>query len=370
MATNDIMQVGIDSFVSLLPDQATGDLPSPARRIALLLEEIAVADRAGVAIFGIGEHQRKEFVDAATTVVLAAAAARTTAIRLTSSVTVLGAADPVRVFQDFAALDLISEGRAEITVGRGAFREAFPLFGFPSHDHDALFAEKLDLLLRLRADNHISWQGRFRAPLSGQGVYPRPFQPVMPIRLAVGGTPASFVRAGTLGLPLMLAIIGGNIAGYRPLLDLYREAGRRAGHRPADLRVGIHIKGLLADSDQAARDAFFPGYHHIIATLGPERGWSPPTRGQFDAMCAPAGPFFVGGVQSVAAKMAAANASLGGLDRITFETSSAAGNHPAMLRSAELLGTRVAPMFQESDVSDKQIRPIESSYVQTIGHRR
>ena len=341
------MDVGIDSFVSLLPDRATGEPPSPDRRLALLLEEIVVADRAGVAIFGVGEHQRKEFVDAATTVVLAAAAARTTDIRLTSSVTVLGAADPVRVFQDFAALDLISGGRAEITVGRGAFHEAFPLFGLHQHDPDALFSEKLDLLLKLRAGNHIEWSGHYRPRLSGQGVFPRPLQARLPIRLGVGGTPASFVRAGTLGLPLMLAIIGGAIPAYRPLLDLYRDAGARAGHRPEDLRIGIHVKGLVADDDTAARDAFFPGYHHIIATLGAERGWQPPTRRQFDAACDPAGPFFVGAVSSVIDKMSAAYTSLGGLDRITFEASSASGDHPAMLRSAELLGTRVAPHFHE-----------------------
>ena len=226
------MDVGIDSFVSLLPDRATGEPPSPDRRLALLLEEIVVADRAGVAIFGVGEHQRKEFVDAATTVVLAAAAARTTDIRLTSSVTVLGAADPVRVFQDFAALDLISGGRAEITVGRGAFHEAFPLFGLHQHDPDALFSEKLDLLLKLRAGNHIEWSGHYRPRLSGQGVFPRPLQARLPIRLGVGGTPASFVRAGTLGLPLMLAIIGGAIPAYRPLLEPVPRR-RRARGSPA-----------------------------------------------------------------------------------------------------------------------------------------
>lgn len=346
MVSLDQMQIGIDSFVSLLPDQATDKIPSPARRIAMLLEEIDVADRAGVDIFGVGEHQRREFVDAATTVILAAAAGRTKAIRLTSSVTVLGAADPVRVFQDFAALDLISRGRAEITVGRGAFREAFPLFGFQNQDSDALFSEKLDLLLKLRAGNYIRWKGSYRPQLSGEGVFPRPLQNDMPIRLGVGGTPASFMRAGKLGLPLMLAIIGGDISRYRPLLDLYRDAGKRAGHKAENLRVGIHIKGLVADSDTAAREAFFPGYHYIISTLGAERGWSPPSRRQFDASCEPAGPFFVGGVASVVEKIKMVHVSLGGLDRITFEASSASGNQTAMMRSAELLGTQVASNFR------------------------
>lgn len=336
------MQVGIDSFVSLLPDYDTGRLPSPAERVERLLEEIVVADRAGVGVFGVGEHQRIEFVDAATTMILAAAAARTNTIRLTSSVTVLGAADPVRVFQDFAALDLISHGRSEIIVGRGAFREAFPLFGFDRQDHDALFAEKLGLLLQLRDRNHLHWNGRYRPALSGQGVYPRPMQAHLPIRLGVGGTPQSFVRAGQLGLPLMVAIIGGSIANFRPLVDLYREAGLKAGHPSTALFVGVHIKGFVADTDEAARGAFFPGYRHVIATLGAERGWSPPSRAQFDAACSPQGAFFVGSPPTVIAKMMAASEILGGLDRITFESSSASGNHQAMLRSAELLGTKVA----------------------------
>lgn len=341
------MQVGIDSFVSLLPDVNSGALPSPGERIDRLLEEISVADRAGVDVFGVGEHQRKEFVDAATTTILAAAAARTKTIRLTSSVTVLGAADPVRVFQDFAALDLISHGRSEIIVGRGAFREAFPLFGFDQQDHDALFAEKLSLLLQLRDRNHLHWTGRYRPALSGQGVYPRPLQESLPIRLGVGGTPQSFVRAGRLGLPLMVAIIGGSIANFRPLVDLYREAGKKASHPPASLFVGIHIKGFVADTDDAARDAFFPGYGHVITTLGAERGWSPPSRAQFDDACAPLGAFFVGSPSTVIKKMVAASDTLGGLDRITFEASSASGNHQAMLRSAELLGTGVAAHMRQ-----------------------
>ena len=228
------MELGIDSFAVTLPDPETGRSLPAAERMARLLAEVEVADRAGLDVFGIGEHHRAEFLDAAPAVILAAAAARTSRIRLTSAVTVLSAADPVRVFQEFATLDLIAKGRAEIVVGRGSFGEAYPLFGFAAEDYDALFAEKLDLLLTLRERTHVTWRGRFRPPLTGQGVYPRPHQETLPIWIGVGGTPASFARAGTLGLPLMVAIIGGSFQRFRPLVDLYREAGRQAAmHRRA-----------------------------------------------------------------------------------------------------------------------------------------
>ncbi len=341
------MQIGIDSFVAMLPDERTGHVPSPAERMHQLLAEIETADQAGIDVFGVGEHQRKEFLDSSTAILLAAAAARTKNIRLTSSVTVLGAADPVRVFQDYAAIDLVSKGRAEIIVGRGAFHEAFPLFGVQNEDQDALFAEKLDLLLRLRQNNHLHWQGRFRPALSGQGVFPRPFQDELPIWLGVGGTRQSFLRAGRLGLPLMLAIIGGSIDAFRPLVALYRQAGREAGHAPDKLKVGIHIKGFVADTDTAARDAFFPGWHHTLATIGAERGWAAPPRAQFDAMCGTSGPFLIGNPITVAAKMAAVDTALGGLARITFEMSPASPKIPAMQRSIQLLGTEVAPLLAQ-----------------------
>src|SRR5262245_25810227 len=253
------MDIGIDSFAALLPGSSAATPPSPADRIASLLDEVEIADRVGLDVFGVGEHHRSEFLDSAPAVILAAAAARTQSIRLTSAVTVLSAADPVRVFQEFATLDLIARGRAEIVVGRGSFVEAYPLFGLRLEDYDALFAEKLDLLLKLRGSTEVRWSGRFRPPLTGQGVHPRPHQQQLPIWVGVGGTPQSFARTGALGLPLMVAIIGGAFERFRPLGDLYREAGRRAGHRPEDLRVGIHAMGFVADTTAEAKDVFFPG---------------------------------------------------------------------------------------------------------------
>jgi probable LLM family oxidoreductase len=266
------MEVGIDSFAALLPDRDTGRPAAAGERMASLLAEIETADRVGLDVFGIGEHHREEYLDSAPAVILAAAAARTTQIRLTSAVAVLSAADPVRVFQEFATLDLISMGRAEIVVGRGSSTEAFPLFGWSMSDYDALFAEKLDLLLRLREQTHITWQGRFRPALTGQGVFPRPYQDKLPVWLGVGGTPESFVRAGTLGLPLMIAIIGGGFARFRPLVDLYREAGRRVGHTGEVLKVGVHALGFVADTAQSARDLFFPGWEYMFGKVGRERG--------------------------------------------------------------------------------------------------
>lgn len=249
------MEIGIDSFAAILPDPATGKPPSPTVRMAELIEEVEVADRVGLDVFGIGEHHRGEFLDSAPAVILAAAAARTSRIRLTSAVTFLSAADPVRVFQEFATLDLISKGRAEVVVGRGSFVEAYPLFGLDTRDYDDLFAEKLDLLLRLGETTNVTWEGRFRPPLHGQGVFPRPHQPQLPIWIGVGGTPQSFARAGTLGLPLMVAIIGGSFERFRPLVDLYREAGKRAGHSAETLKVGVHAMGFVGETEAAARDA-------------------------------------------------------------------------------------------------------------------
>src|SRR5579863_10382699 len=229
------MQIGIDSFAAAISDPVTGLTLSPVDRMQDLLEEIALADQVGLDVFGIGEHHRAEFLDSAPAVILAAAAARTKKIRLTSAVTVLSAADPVRVFQEFATLDLISNGRAEIVAGRGSFVEAYPLFGLNLEDYDSLFAEKLDLLLAIRENTHVHWSGKHRAPLTGQAVYPRPLQNPLPIWVGVGGTPTSFIRAGLLGLPLAVAIIGGEPERFRPLIDIYREAGRRAGHPPERL---------------------------------------------------------------------------------------------------------------------------------------
>ena len=342
------MEIGIDSFAAILPDPATGRIPSPTERLANLLEEVAVANHAGLGVFGVGEHHRPEFLDSAPAIILAAAAARTQNIRLTSAVTVLSAADPVRVFQEFATLDLIAKGRAEIVVGRGSFGEAYPLFGLQREDYDDLFAEKLDLFLKLRATTQVHWSGRHRPTLTGQGIYPRPHQQELPVWLGVGGTPQSFARAGALGLPLMVAIIGGEFRRFRPLVDLYREAGRRAGHRPERLRVGVHAIGFVGATSNEAKDAFFPGWQYMFSEIGRERGWSPATRAQFEAMCGPDGAFLIGDPASVAAKMLAASEVLGGVSRFTFQMSSASLEHEAMKRSIQLLGAEVAPIVRRA----------------------
>jgi probable LLM family oxidoreductase len=340
------MQLGIDSFAAAGVDPISGTRISPADRLSNLLEEIELADQVGLDVFGIGEHHRKEFLDSAPAVILAAAAARTKRIRLSSAVTVLSAADPVRVFQEFATLDLLSRGRAEIIAGRGSFTEAFPLFGLELGDYDSLFEEKLELLLKIRAGTEVTWSGRHRPPLTGQSVYPRPFQDQLPIWVGVGGTPNSFARAGLLGLPLMVAIIGGEHRRFRPLIDLYREAGAHAGHAPEKLSVGIHSLGFLGDTTQSAADAFFPGYAHSFTQIGKERGWPPTTRAQFDRLRGPHGALLVGDAESVAEKILTANEELGGISRLTFQMTVASLPHPKMMRAIEILGTQVAPLIQ------------------------
>lgn len=340
------MDVGIHSFAAIFPDPATGALPSAADRMAGVLEEIELAERVALDFFGIGEHHRAEFLDSTPVVILAAAAARTSRIRLTSAVTVLSAADPVRVFQEFATLDLISRGRAEIVAGRGSSVEAFPLFGLPMRDYDDLFVEKLELLLKLGETTNPTWEGRFRPALTGQGVFPRPHQARMPLWVGVGGTPESFERAGRLGLPLMIAIISGTFERFRPLVDLYREAGARAGHDPATLKVAVHAMGFVADSDEDARDIFFPGWAQMIGKYARERGWAQPSRAQFDEMASPQGAFLIGNPATVAAKIRHTSEVLGGISRIAFQMTSAAFETAAMIRSIELLGTEVAPIIR------------------------
>ena len=337
------MEVGIDSFAALLPEASTGRIPSAAERLANLVAEIQAADRVGLDAFGVGEHHRAEFADSAPAIILAAGAARTERLRLTSAVSVLGAADPVRLFQDFATLDVLSNGRAEIVVGRGSFAEAYPLYGVRREDYDALFAEKLDLLLTLRAQTNVTWSGGFRSPLTGQGVFPRPVQSSLPVWLGVGGTPASFVRAGTLGLPLMVAIIGGTFGRFRPLVDLYREAGRRAGHPAELLKVGIHATGFVAETTEQAKEIFFPGWLDGFRKVAAERGWPPLTRAQFDMSCGLGGSYLIGDPATVVAKTLAAAATLGGIDRLMFQMSAASGNQAMMIRAIEMLGTQVAP---------------------------
>ncbi|AXC14888.1 putative oxidoreductase protein [Acidisarcina polymorpha] len=351
----DPIEIGVDSFAAAMTDPTNGVTLSAAERIANLLEQIERADQVGLDAFGIGEHHRAEFLDSAPTVILAAAAARTRKIRLSSAVTVLSADDPVRVFQQFATLDLISNGRAEIVAGRGSFVESYPLFGLDLNDYDSLFAEKLDLLLNIRENINVHWSGKHRAALTGQGVYPRPLQKKLPIWLGVGGTPQSFARAGALGLPLMVAIIGGEPHRFRPLIDLYYEAGDRAGHAREDLKVGLHCIGYVADTTTQAIDDFFPGYAYTFTSLGKERGWPPTTRGHFDALRGPTGALLVGDPDEVAQKILYIHEALGGVARISFQMSVATLPHIQLLHATELLGTVVAPMVRQKLVERSQL---------------
>jgi probable LLM family oxidoreductase len=339
------MEIGIDSFASALSQDVPNSGIENVGAMARLLERIELADQAGLAVFGIGEHHRKEFLDAAPSMILAAAATRTKNIRLTSAVTVLSAADPVRVFQNFATLDLISNGRAEIVAGRGSFVESFPLFGFKLEDYDALFAEKLDLLLKIRDNEKITWAGKFRAPLQNQAIYPRPVQPKLPIWLGVGGTPESFARAGTLGLPLMVAIIGGETHRFRPLIDLYRKAGAAAGHQPGDLKVGLHSLGYVGETTQQANDEFFPGYAQAFTKIGRERGWPPVTRPHYDSQTGPTGALIVGSPNEVAEKILRHSEALGGVSRVTFQMDNAALSQEKLLKSIDLIGKSVIPQI-------------------------
>ena len=335
------MEIGIDSFAAAFTEDSRA--VSASDRIRNLIEQIERADQLGLDSFGIGEHHRREFLDSAPTIILSAAAARTERIRLTSAVTVLSAADPVRLFQEFATLDLLSRGRAEMVVGRGSSIEAFPLFGFDLEDYDELFAEKLDLLLKIRENEHVHWSGKFRPALSGQGIYPRPVQNPLPIWVGVGGTPQSFVRAGTLGLPLMVAIIGGETRRFRPLVDLYRDAGKRAGHPPERLKVGMHSPGFVAATSKAAADEYFPGFAKAVSDIGKERGWRPMTRRDFDAQLGPEGALLIGDPEEVAEKLIRHSEALGGVSRVTFQMNAASLSHERLLEAIELIGTRVGP---------------------------
>lgn len=340
------MQIGLDSFVATTADPTTGLKVDPPLRLRNLLEEVETADRVGLDVFGIGEHHREEFLDSAPVVLLAAAAARTKRIRLTSAVTVLSAADPVRVFQEFATLDLISGGRAEIVAGRGSFTEAYPLFGLDLADYDALFDEKLRLLLRIRANGSVTWSGRHRPPLHDQEIHPRPLQDPLPVWVGVGGSPESVIRAGTLGLPLMIAIIGGQPDRFRPLADLYREAGARSGHAPEQLKIGIHALGSFAATTKEARDDYFPGYGRMFGQIGKERGWPAIRRSHFEALCEPEGALIIGDAEEGAEKILRYNEVLGGIDRITIQMSPGTLPHPKALRAIEILGTEVVPLVR------------------------
>ena len=351
------MEIGIDSFAAAY-DEASLAL-SGADRLRDLVEQIVHADEVGLDVFGIGEHHRKDYLDSAPAVILAAAATRTKRIRLTSAVTVLSSADPVRVFQNFATLDLLSRGRAEIVAGRGSFVDSFPLFGLDLEDYDSLFAENLDLLLKIRENEHVEWSGKHRAPLTGQGVYPRPLQDRLPVWLGVGGSPQSFVRAGELGLPLMVAIIGGETRRFRPLVDLYREAGARAGHAEDQLKVGMHSLGYVAETSREAADDFFPGYARAFASVAEERGFRAPTRGQFEAQLGSTGALLVGDPDEVVEKVIRHSEALGGLSRVTFQMNVASLPHAKLMQAIDLLGARVAPALRRAFSS--QVEQVDSN---------
>ncbi len=341
------MQLGVYTFVETERDSVTGRPVHVERTLAETIAEIELADRVGLDVFALGEHHRPDYAISSPAVALAYAAARTKTIHLSSAVTVLSSDDPVRVYQQFATLDLLSNGRAEIMAGRGSFIESFPLFGYDLNDYDELFAEKLDLLLAIRANERVTWDGRHRSPLKGLGVYPRALQNPLPVWIAVGGTPQSVARAGLLGLPLALAIIGGEPERFAPLARLHREAAAQAGHDPRSLALGINGHGFLADTTQAAIDAFHQPYVETMARIGRERGWPGMTRAQFDHGRSPKGHLTVGTPEEAIAKILAQHAIFGH-QRYLMQMRVDAMPHEAIMRSIELFGTVVAPAVREA----------------------
>lgn len=340
------MELGLYTFVEHTPDRHGSLLPRE-QRIANLLEEAALADEVGLDAFGVGEHHRADYLASAPAVLLAAIAARTKRIKLSSAVTVLSSDEPVRVFQQFSTLDLISNGRAEILAGRGSFIESFPLFGYDLNNYDELFAEKLDLLLQLTREEQVTWKGRFRAPLSETTVYPRPLQTPLPLWVAVGGTPQSVIRAAMLGLPMALAIIGGSPERFVGYTDLYRDTWQKAGHDPAKLQLSINSHGFIADTTaQAAEIAFHP-YMLQMGKIGRERGWPPPTKHQFDAERSPKGAVLIGDPQAVIDKILWEH-ELFGMTRFTLQMSVGSMPHREMLRAIELYGSVVAPAVRKA----------------------
>ncbi|HET9948965.1 MAG TPA: LLM class flavin-dependent oxidoreductase [Longimicrobiales bacterium] len=339
------MEIGLYSFAETRFDPATGRQLEVGERLRHLLEEIDLADQVGLDVFGVGEHHRPDYAVSVPQIVLAAAAARTRRIRLTSAVTVLSSDDPIRVFQSFATLDQLSEGRAEIMAGRGSFIESFPLFGYDLNDYDELFAEKLAMLLELRAHERLTWSGRHTPTVDDRPVYPRPVQDPLPVCIAVGGSPPSVVRAGRLGLPMALAIIGGTPERFRPMVDLYREAGERAGHSPERLRVSINSHGFLAPDRETAARIAFPPYLETMGRIGRERGWAPPSRAQFDAEAELRGALFLGSPQEVIDKILFQH-ELFRHDRFLLQLTVGPTPHADVLRAIELLGTEVAPVVR------------------------
>jgi len=342
------MQIGIDSFAAT---ETTNTLNGKQNAISIqkLLERIRRADEVGLDVFGVGEHHREEFLDSAPHVILSAAAPQTKNIILTSAVTVLSAADPVRVFQNYATLDLISNGRAEIVAGRGSFTEAFELFGYKMEQYDELFEEKLELLIEIQKNEKVTWRGNHRPTLNNQYIYPRPLQDPLPIWVGVGGTPQSFLRAGSLGLPLMIAVIGGETHRFKPLVDMYREAGRRAGHSAEKLKVGLHSLGYVAETSEQAVEDYFPGYAKTFTRIGKERGWPPVTLERFKAQNGPTGALMIGNPEEIAKKILAHSRALGGISRFTFQMDNAELSHRQLLKAIKTIGEKVAPYVRDNE---------------------
>jgi probable LLM family oxidoreductase len=341
------MELGLYTFADVNPEAAFADRGrDAAERAKHLLEEIELADQVGLDVFGLGEHHRPDYMASAPAMLLAAAATRTKNIRLTSAVTVLSSDDPVRVYQQYATLDLVSNGRAEIMAGRGSFIESFPLFGYNLDDYDQLFSEKLELLLTIRDQEKVTWSGETRAPIQGRGVYPRSLQEKLPIWIAVGGTPQSVARAGYLGLPLAVAIIGGEPARFAPLFDLYREAAAKGGNDPAKLKTSINVHGFIADTDQAAFDQYFEPSTAVMNRIGRERGWGPSGRAHYDASASPRGALFIGGPERVAEKIVA-HQRIFRNDRFLLQMALGLMPHDQLMRGIELYGTKVKPMVEQ-----------------------
>ncbi len=347
-----IMELGLYTFGDVHPAAPEGRGREGEERVRHLIEEIELADQVGLDVFGLGEHHRPDYVASAPAMILAAAAARTKNIKLTSAVTVLSSEDPVRVFQQFATLDLISNGRAEIMAGRGSFIESFPLFGYDLEDYDQLFSEKLDLLLAIRDSEKVTWTGEKRAPINGRGVYPRPVNDPLPVWIAVGGTPQSVARAGALGLPVALAIIGGEPARYAPLFDLYREAARRAGQDAAKLKTSINVHGFIADTTEKAADQFYGPQAEVMNRIGRERGWGPTSRAHFDQSIGPDGNLFLGDPDTVAEKIVR-HQKIFGNDRFLLQMAIGLMPHDQIMRGIELYGTRVAPLVRAALEQEK-----------------
>jgi len=337
------MELGITTFAETYPDPLSGEKVSHGERLRQVLDEIVLAEEVGLDVFGVGEHHRPDFAASSPAVVLAAAAGRTHRIRLSPAVIILSSADPVRTFQDFATLDLVSSGRAELLVGRGSFIESFPLFGYSLADYDELFSEKLDLLLAIRDNQRVTWSGKHRPALDDQAIYPRPQQDPLPVWVGVGGTPESIVRAGTRGLPVALAIIGGNPDRFTFFADLHRRMLVESGFDPANVPLAVHAHGYIGDDPDQVADEYYPSYAVAMSTIGRERGWGPMTRQQFDMMRAPAGSLVIGDVEAVAAKIIRMREILG-IQRFMLHISVGTLPHDKVMRAIELFGTKVAPI--------------------------